>query len=131
MIFPKVTSLPLNQLITDSSELTSQESYIFNTIFQKDLQSFKQEHDAHNKLQSKSITVTDDSLKNQPLLYSQHSIMTKIIISIILTGIILLYTISPIPSMLNTLLKTNSTIAWGSVVGLFAFAYFFLVKFIR
>jgi hypothetical protein len=132
MIFPKVTSVPINQLITDSSELTPQESYIFNTVFQKDIQSFKQENDAHNKLQPQTNIVksTDDST-NYKFLCPEHSTMTKVIISVILTGIIILYTISPLPNMVNSILKINSTVTWASILGLFVFVYFFLVKFIR
>lgn len=132
MIFPKVTSVPITQLITDSSELTAQETYIFNTVFQKDIQSFKQDNEEYNNLQSKANVIkSNEGISNYNISCPQHSTITKIILSVILTGIIILYTISPLPTMVNSLLKINSSVTWASIVGLFAFVYFFLVKFIR
>lgn len=121
MIFPKITSVPFFQLPTDTSELTQQEDYLYKSLFNKT------PNTQSGMVKTSSTGSTADS--SSPLL--EHSLTKKILISIIITAIIVIYSYSPIPCILRDLMKKSTSYTIGSIVILLVASFFFLTKFIK
>jgi hypothetical protein len=120
MIFPKITSVPFFQLPTDASELTQQEEYLYKSLFNKTPNS------------QSGIVKTDATSSNSassPL--PEHSLTKKILISIIITAVIIIYSYSPMPCILTGIMKKSSYYTFASIVILLIASFFFLTKFIK
>lgn len=118
MIFPKITSVPFFQLPTDSSELTQQEDYLFKSIFSKTPNT------------QSSIVKTEQPNSSQTSTESK-SLTKKILISIIITTIIIIYSYSPIPCLLTDMMKKSSYYTFTSIIAILFASFFFLTKFIK
>lgn len=123
MKFPIIQSVDLNKLPTDSSELTSQEKYIFETIFQPDVQMYR-EQTIQQPLQQGIISNFKDQIKSR-------SLIKKIIVSLALTGIIVLYSWSPAPCIISSFLRNSPMYILTMVIVLFILSFFLLEKFIK
>jgi hypothetical protein len=121
MIFPKITSVPFFQLPTDASELTQQEDYLYKSLFNKT-------PNAQSGMVKTSSTGSNAD-PNSPL--REHSLTKKILISIIITAIIVIYSYSPIPCILTDLMKKSISYTFASIVILLIASFFFLTKFIK
>ena len=120
MIFPKITSVPFFQLPTDASELTQQEDYLYKSLFNKT-----------PNAQSGIVKSSTSSSNPETSVLPEHSLTKKILISIIITAIIIIYSYSPIPCILTGLMKKSSSYTFGSIVILLIASFFFLTKFIK
>jgi len=125
MKFPKISSVDLTSLPTDSSELTAQEKYIFDTVFEPEVKMFSQDY-------SKNFSqppMMQQTIKEHFGYKTHHSLVKRITISLALTLIILLYSISPLPSMMS--LKFNSVFTYVMFLAVFLLCFLVLSKFIK
>lgn len=120
MIFPKITSVPFFQLPTDASELTQQEDYLYKSLFNKT-----------PNAQSGIVKTSTSSSNPESSVLPEHSLTKKILISIIITAIIIIYSYSPIPCILTGLMKKSTSYTFASIVILLIASFFFLTKFIK
>ncbi len=120
MIFPKITSVPFFQLPTDASELTQQEEYLYKSLFNKT-----------PNTQSGIVKTSTSSSNPENSILTEHSLTKKILISIIITAIIIIYSYSPIPCILTGLMKKSSSYTIVSIAILLIASFFFLTKFIK
>jgi len=119
MIFPKITSVPFFQLPTDASELTQQEDYLYKSIFNKTPST---QSGIVKNVQSDSNGQSQDS---------NHTLTKKILISLIITSIIIIYSFSPIPCMLTGIMKKSTSYMFVAIIALLIASFFFLTKFIK
>lgn len=119
MIFPKIISVPFFQLPTDASELTQQEDYLYKSLFNKTPNA------------QTGIVKTDATSTKPGSSPPEHSLTKKILISIIITAVIIIYSYSPIPCILTGLMKKSSSYTFASIVILLIASFFFLTKFIK
>jgi uncharacterized membrane protein YkgB len=130
MKFPKIASIEINQLPTDSSILTPQEKYIFDTIFLPEVNEFEKSSQQHELMQQK-LSSQNQQIASHPKHEGKkcHSFGKKFIISILLTAIIIIFAISPLPSVVRT--STASPMIISVIIfALFAISFLFLQPYI-
>lgn len=121
MIFPKITSVPFFQLPTDASELTQQEDYLYKSLFNKT-----------PNTQSGMVKMSSTSSNADPnSSLHGHTLTKKILISIIITAVIIIYSYSPFPCILTDLMKKSTSYTLVSIIILLVVSFFFLTKFIK
>jgi len=126
MKFPKITSAPLTQLPADSSELTPQENYIFEKIFQPEIQMFMAEQS--KQMPQKGMRHNDE---NNDEHNNEKPLMKKLIIAFVFTAIIILFSMSPVPSMLSSCMTSSRNLFFIICLLLFVVAFMFIPKFIK
>lgn len=127
MKFPKITSAPLTQLPTDSSELTPQENYIFEKIFQPEVQMFMTEQSkrmAQKDLEEPKEKHTDKHHEHKPM-------SRKLLIAFIFTLFIVVFSISPMPSMISSSLTSSRKLFFAIVLAIMVASFMFIPKFIK
>lgn len=130
MKFPKVSSVPIVQLPTDSSVLTAQEKYIFDTIFIPEVNEFERSSQAHELMTQKAKETLESHSKQEKETKNCHSFGKKFIISILLTAIVIIFAISPIPSLVRK--STTSPIMISALIfSLIAVSFLFLQPYIN
>ncbi len=130
MKFPKVSSVPIVQLPTDSSVLTPQEKYIFDTIFLPEVNEFERSSQAHDLMTQKAKETLESHSKQEKETKNCHTFGKKFIISVLLTAIVIIFAISPIPSLIRT--STSSPIILSGIIfSLFAVSFLFLQTYIN
>ena len=130
MKFPKVSSVPIVQLPTDSSVLTPQEKYIFDTIFLPEVNEFEKSSQAHELMKQKENSNLASQSQPEKETKKSHPFGKKLIISLLLTAIVIVFAISPIPSLVRT--STSSPIILSGIIfSLFAVSFLFLQSYIN
>lgn len=130
MKFPKVSSVSIVQLPTDSSVLTPQEKYIFDTIFLPEVNEFEMSSQAHELMKQKENAILSAQSETEKETKKSHPFGKKLIISILLTAIVIIFAISPIPSLVRT--STSSPIILSGIIfSLFAVSFLFLQSYIN
>jgi hypothetical protein len=132
MKFPKIASIEINQLPTDSSILTPQEKYIFDTIFLPEVIEFERSSQQHEFMQQhqkdlmrQKLTSESQSEEKKP-----HPFSKKFIISILLTAIVIIFSISPLPSFVRSSTKSPMIISI-MIFAIFAISFLFLQNYIN
>jgi p-aminobenzoyl-glutamate transporter AbgT len=136
MKFPKVASVDLSQLPTDSSELTPQESYIFSTIFQPEIDAYNQ---LKNQSQNNNTNMQQLQSNQQPQL-KEHlskkssknmSVKTRMLLSLMFVVLIVIFSITPIPNTIGSMMK-NSPLYFGLIVLiLFVLSFMLFTRYIK
>ena len=144
MKFPKVASVDLSQFPTDSSELTPQENYIFNTIFQPEINAYNemrmqnQSNNPSSRQQPISQNHTNPQQSQQQLKDHQGKKMsknmpmrTRLLLSLMFVILIVVFSLTPIPNSIGNMMK-NSPIYFAMIVlVLFLFAFMILTRYIK
>jgi len=146
MKFPKVASVDLSQFPTDSSELTPQENYIFNTIFQPEINAYNEmrmQNQSNNqslRQQPNSQDPSNPHAKQSQQQLKDHQgkkisknmpIKTRLLLSLMFVILIVVFSLTPIPNSIGNMLK-NSPIYFAMIVlVLFLFAFMILTKYIK
>jgi len=137
MKFPKITSAPLTQLPTDSSELTPQENYIFEKIFQPEIQMFMNEQSKKMALANLEDPKEKHNNKNDHKQEHNHdhhkpkSFKSKFIIAFLFTVILVLLCMSPVPSMISSTMTSSRNKFFIISLVIFIVAFMFIPKFIK
>ena len=132
MKFPKITSAPLTQLPTDSSELTPQENYIFEKIFQPEIQMFMNEQS--KKVVQANLEEAKEKHSNEHHHsdnHSEKSLKKKAIIAFLFTVIIILLCMSPVPSIISSSMTSSKNKFFIISLVIFVLAFMFIPKFIK
>ena len=133
MKFPKITSAPLTQLPTDSSELTPQENYIFEKIFQPEVQMFMTEQSkrmAQKDLEEPKDKHTDKHTDNHKH-HERKSVGKKLLIAFLFTLIIVVFSLSPLPSTISSSFSTSRNLFYVIVLAIMVASFMFIPKFIK
>ena len=137
MKFPKITSAPLTQLPTDSSELTPQENYIFEKIFQPEIQMFMNEQSKKMALanledpKEKNNNKNDHNQEHNHDHHKAKSFKSKFIIAFLFTVILVLLCMSPVPSMISSTMTSSRNKFFIISLVIFIVAFMFIPKFIK
>jgi cation transport ATPase len=136
MKFPKVASIQINQLPTDSSAMTPQEKYIFDTIFlpevnefERSSQMYQQQQLLQNQNQLQKAENTQDQDKDATKKAS-HPFGKKLFISVLLTAIIIVFAISPLPSLIKGSM-VSPVILSAIILGIFALSFLVFQSYIN
>ena len=136
MKFPKVASVDLSQLPTDSSELTPQESYIFSTIFQPEIDAYNQ-----LKMQSQNNNTNMQQLQsNQQPQLKEHlskkssknmSVKTRMLLSLMFVVLIVVFSVTPIPNTIGSMMKNSPLYFAIIVLILFVLSFMLFTRYIK
>ena len=135
MKFPQISSVDINQLPTDASELTPQEEYIFETVFEPEVKMFNEQYSKNfqqpiNQPYNNQVAISQNSGKsNNKEGEKKHGLVRRVLISLSLTALIVLYSLSPMPNIVKYKFGSFYTIIF--VVLLLLFSFFTLSKFIK
>lgn len=132
MKFPKIASIEINQLPTDSSILTPQEKYIFDTIFLPEVNEFEKSSQQHDLLQQQLQQNHQLASHSQLEKHSRkcHSFGKKFIISILLTVIVIIFAISPLPTFVRSCTSSPMIISI-LIFAIFAISFLFLQPYVN
>lgn len=141
MKFPKVASVDLSQLPTDSSELTPQESYIFNTIFQPEIDAYNQ---TRMQTQNNNGSKQQQSQLQDPQQYQQlkeHQakkgsknnmcVKSRMLLSLMFVILIVIFSITPIPNTIGSMMKNSPMYFAIIVLVLFALSFMLFTRYIK
>jgi cation transport ATPase len=138
MKFPKVTSIQINQLPTDSSVMTPQEKYIFDTIFLPEVDEFEKSSQLYQEqqqnLQKQLLSSqSQDKLQTKEHNHNEkscHPFGKKLLISIVLTALIIVFAISPLPSLVKG--STSSPVILSAIIfAVFAVSFLFFQSYVK
>lgn len=129
MKFPKVASIQINQLPTDSSAMTPQEKYIFDTIFlpevnefERSSQMYQQEQLQNQKQNQNEMVQHSKDHDNHDKKKHCHPFGKKLFISVLLTAIIIVFAISPLPSLIKGSM-VSPVILSAVILGIFVLSF--------